>query len=300
MCETKLLTPEAGFEYRRLTLKRYQSSLFTCDKENVAAAGASSETGEPLGLALAVRLNDSDSWSLCSIFVTEPARSRGLGMKLWKTLSGELKSRGAKRILFQAVLREEPEKALTGFFVKAGFQKPERIAKIFSYSCEGALRSSFVRASREGDIPGDGSFRMVSPKELSGEEIEEMQKNEGGWYPRFVSPFIGWDYISSECSVFAVDKATGKVSAWITAMNVNDDAYILYRTFFTREEYRDTGIGLHIFSEAVRRHYALCPEKKALASVPMDNARSMRFNELFFQGAHDHVSYEISAEYFLL
>lgn len=299
MYETKLLRPDAAFEYRKLTLKKYQSILFTCDKDNIAAAGAASETGEPLGLALAVRLNDSDSWTLCSIFVIESARSQGLGMKLWRTLSEELKARGAKRILFQAVLREEPEKALTGFFVKAGFQKPERIAKIFSYSGEGALRSSFVRASREGAIQSDGRFQMVSPKELSREAIEEMQKNEGGWYPRFVSPFIGWDYISSECSVFAVDKETGKTAAWLTAMNVNDDTYILYRTFFTREEYRDTAVGLHIFSEAVRRHYAFCPEKKALASVPMDNERSMRFNELFFRGAHDHVSYEISAEYFL-
>jgi hypothetical protein len=141
---------------------------------------------------------------------------------------------------------------------------------------------------------------MVSPKELSEKEIEEIRKNEGNWYPGFVSPFIGWSCISDECSVFALDSLTGKAAAWVTGLNVNNDTYILFRTFFTREEFRDTSIGLYTFSEAVRRYYANCPEKKALASVPVDNEKSMRFNELFFQGAHDHVSREILAEYFFL
>lgn len=306
MTEIKLLSTIEGFEYRKLSLKKYQRYLFNCDKENVIALGASSGEGKPLGLALAFAIgedgapvNQSTDWVLCSIYVKEMHRGQGLGRGLWEALSEELKRRGARHVSFQSVLREIAEKDLTAFFEAAGFQKPKRVAKIFSYSSEKALGSSFVRASKEGILGQGGKFQMVSPKELPAKALEEMKENEGDWYPEFVSPFIGWGHISEDCTVFAIDSMTGKVAAWLTAMDVNDGTYLLYRTFFTREEYRDTAIGLYTFSEAVRRHFALCPEKMALASIPLDNERSMRFNELFFQGTQEHVSYEISTEYFL-
>ena len=309
MTEITFLTRDEAFEYRNLTLKQYQRVLFTCGNENVIAVGASEE-GKPLGLILACRRgktdaqndhpaqgHDSGQWQLCSIFIKEGYRAKGIGKKLWEALVGALESRGACRISFQSVLREGTEKNLSGFFTAVGFEKPERIAKIFSYSAEKTLESSFVKACKEETMKAEGRFRMISPKEISKEALWDLRKNEGNWYPAFVSPFIGWDVMNNECTVFAIDSVSGKMAAWITAMDVNQGSYLLYRTFFTREEFRDTSIGLYIFSEAIRRFYAFCPEKKALASVPMDNEKSMRFNELFFQGAHDHVSYEISAEY---
>ena len=311
MTEITLLTPDEVFEYRNLTLKQYQRLLFTCNNGNVIAVGASEE-GKPLGLILVCRRGkadvqnqdgaqeqDSDQWYLCSVFIKEAYRSQGIGRKLWEALIGALASRGAGRISFQSVLREGAEKSLTGFYAAVGFAKSERIAKIFSYSAEKTLESSFVKACREETIKEEGRFRMVSPKEIPEEALCDMRKNEGNWYPAFVSPFIGWNEINHDCTVFAIDRVSGKTAAWITAMDVNNGSYLLYRTFFTREAFRDTSIGLYIFSEAIRRFYAFCPEKKALASIPMDNEKSMRFNELFFQGAHDHISYEISAEYIL-
>lgn len=311
MTEITFLTQDEAFEYRSLTLKQYQRTLFTCNNENIIALGASEE-GKPLGLLLACRRGMADAqnhdhvqghdlgqWFLCSIFIKEDYRAQGLGKKLWEALVGALTLQGACKISFQSVLREDTEKNLTGFFTAVGFEKPERIAKIFSYSGEKTLESSFVKACRKETIQEEGRFRMISPKEISEEALSDIRKNEGNWYPPFVSPLIGWDVMNNECTVFAIDSVSGKTAAWITAMDVNNGAYLLYRTFFTREEFRGTSIGLYIFSEAIRRFYAFCPEKKALASVPMDNEKSMRFNELFFQGAHDHVSYEISAEYIL-
>ncbi|MDD3169015.1 MAG: GNAT family N-acetyltransferase [Eubacteriales bacterium] len=309
MTEIIFLTQEDAFEYRNLTLKQYQGVLFTCGKENVIAVGASEE-GKPLGLILACRRgklgpqNDDPAqehtpgqWQLCSIFIKEDSRAQCIGKKLWEALAGALASRGAWKISFQSVLREETERSLAGFFVAVGFQKPERIAKIFSYSGEKTLESSFVKACRKETRKEEGRFQMISPREISEEVLSELRKNEGNWYPAFVSPFIGWNQMNQECTVFAIDSVSGKMAAWITAMDVNNGDYLLYRTFFAREEFRGTSIGFYIFSEAIRRFYAFCPEKKALASIPMDNEKSMRFNELFFQGAHDHVSFEISAEY---
>jgi GNAT superfamily N-acetyltransferase len=311
MTEITFLTQDEAFEYRNLTLTQYQRVLFTCGNENVIAVGASEE-GKPLGLILACRRGKTDTqnhdpsqghglaqWYLCSIFIKEDHRAQGIGKKLWEAFVEALASRGARKISFQSVLREETEKSLVGFFAAVGFEKPKRIAKIFSYSGEKTLESSFVKACSQETIQAEGRFRMVSPKEISEEALCDMRENEGDWYPGFVSPFIGWNQLNHECTVFAIDSVSGKTAAWITALDVNNGAYLLYRTFFTREEFRNTSIGFYIFSEAIRRFYTCCPEKKALASIPMDNEKSMRFNELFFQGAHDHISYEISAEYFL-
>ena len=306
MTVIKLLTLEEGFEYSKLTFNRYLRFLFTCGKQNIIAVGVESEEGMPLGLALACGPEDKDltaydpgHWYLCSMYVKKEVRGQRNGRRIWERFAAELKNRDVRKLTFQSVLREETENEMTRFFEAVGFTGMERIARIFRYSSENALKSSFVKASAENTLAGDDRFLFVSPGELSTESLEEMGKNDGNWYPEFVSPFIGWSCISKECSVFAVDRTSGKVAAWITAMDVNNKMDILYRTFFTREEYRSTPIGLLIFSEAVKRHYERCPKKKALASIPMNNERSMRFNELFFQGSYDHISYEICAEYFI-
>ncbi|MEL7656603.1 MAG: GNAT family N-acetyltransferase [Bacillota bacterium] len=304
MVEINLLTPVDGLEYKKLTLSKYRGCLFNCNSENVIAVGASNSQGEPVGLALSYGAAPNEQkdktieeWFLCSIFVKDGYRRQGIGRMLWESLSKELMLRGAGELSFQAVLRESPEKELSSFLTNMGFEKPDRVAKIFSYTCDKIMDSPFVRASLDDTFSKDERFRFVSPKELSGEALAEMRENKGDWYPEFVSPFIGWDSFNEDCTVFAIDSQNEKVAAWITAMDVNQDSYILYRTFFTREEYRDTPIGFHIFSEAVRKHLTLYPDRKVLSSVPVDNERSMRFNELFFRGTYDHISYEIVTRY---
>lgn len=304
MIEVKLLTSFEGLEYRKLTLSKYRGCLFNCNRENVIAVGASNCEDDLAGLALAYGIveeagadKDLKDWLLCSIYVKDVYRRTGLGRELWETLSDELKLRGAEQITYQAVLRETPEQELSSYLVNMGFEKPDRVAKIFSYTCDRIMASPFVKASLDETFKNDERFRFVSPKELSGETLSEIRENKGHWYPEFVSPFIGWDSLNEDCTVFAIDSRNEKVAAWITAMDVNQDTYMLYRTFFTREEYRDTPIGFHIFSEAVRKHLTMYPERKVLSSVPIDNERSMRFNELFFRGTYDHISYEIIAKY---
>ncbi len=308
MVEVKLLTPSEALEYKNLTLKKYRGCLFHCNKENVIAVGAFSSQEGPFGLALAYGVPGEEGseglgkaikeWVLCSVYVKDGYRKQGIGRELWKLLADELKLRGAERLLFQAVLREAPERELCSYLLNMGFEAPNKIAKIFHYSCDKIMESPFVKASLDETFKQEERFRFVSPKELSGEALTELRENKGGWYPEFVSPFIGWDSFNEDCTVFAIDSQNGKVAAWITAMDVNQHTYILYRTFFTREEYRDTPIGFHIFSEAVRKHLTLYPGRKVLSSVPIDNERSMRFNELFFRGTYDHISYEVLAQYF--
>jgi hypothetical protein len=36
-------------------------------------------------------------------------------------------------------------------------------------------------------------------------------------------------------------------------------------------------------------------DRGGIASIPVDNERAMRFSELFFRGAYDHISYEVTA-----
>ena len=304
MVEVKLLTPSEALEYKNLTLNKYRSCLLSCNKENVIAVGASSSLGEPIGLALAYGVTGDEgagkaieNWFLCSIYLKGGYRQQGTGRKLWELLSEELRLRGAGQLSYQAVLREAAEKELSTFFVNMGFENPNKIAKIFNYSCDRIMESPFVKASLDSTFKQDERFRFVSPKELSEEALKELRENEGSWYPEFVSPFIGWDSFNGDCTLFAIDNLNEKVAAWITAMDVNQDTYILYRTFFTREDYRDTQIGFSIFSEAVRKHLTLYQDRKVLSSVPVDNERSMRFNELFFRGTYDHVSYEIMTRY---
>jgi hypothetical protein len=89
------------------------------------------------------------------------------------------------------------------------------------------------------------------------------------------------------------------VAGWITALDVNENTRILYRSFFTREDYRDTQIGFLLFIEAIKRHLSYFMDRGGIASIPMENERAMRFSELFFREAYDHISYEVTAKIFL-
>ncbi len=131
---------------------------------------------------------------------------------------------------------------------------------------------------------------MVSSKELPKEALEEMQKNEG-----VVSPVCKSFYRLGQHQRGLYGICPGPISGKVAAGSppgVNDGGYILFRTFLKG---RNTGIRRLGFTNFRSSKKKLCLSriKKALASVPSDNERSMRLTKLFFQGKQHHVSYEI-------
>ncbi len=297
-----ILNPADAPYYIPLTFQMHRRYLLNCDRENIIAAGASDETGEPYGLALALNPfgpngKKNDFWYLTSFFVRKESRRRGIGRELWKALKKELELRGCRKICFQTVLREERLEEVVPFFKAIGFEEPRIIAKIFAYDNKTIERSPFIRGTLANAFQPDPRFRFVSFDRLTREQQMELETNDGGWYPPFVSPLIGKEQMNEKCTTFAVDNENEKIAGWITALDVNDNTRILYRSFFTREEYRDTPVGFLIFTEAVRNHLEHYRDRGGLASIPTDNDRAMRFSTLFFRDAFDHISYEIESSY---
>ena len=297
-----ILNPADAFGYIPLTFSMNRQHLLHCDRENIAAFGASDGEGGPCGLILALAVYGpdgkmSDAWYLASVFVTEAARRRGVGRELWNELKKELKARGCKQLRCQTVLKEERLAELIPYFVAMGFNEPRRIAQIFAFDDSTIEKSPFIRGTLADAFPPDPRFRYISYDSLSREQLSELEKNEGGWYPAFVSPLIGKDQMNRKCTTFAVDNGNGKIAGWITALDVNNNTRILYRSFFTREEYRDTPVGFSVFTEAVKNHLKYYRDRGGLSSIPTDNDRAMRFSMLFFRGAYDHISYEIESSY---
>lgn len=288
--------------YIKLTFRMNRGYLLNCGNENIIAAGAADEAGKPCGLALALSPfgpdgKMSETWHLISIFTEEECRGRGVGRGLWNELSKELRIRGCKELHFQAVLREDRVGEMIRYFNAMGFEEPKRLAQIFAFDSITVRKSPFVKGALADSFQPDPRFRFVSYASLSRDQQSELERNEGGWYPPFVSPLIGKESANEKCTIFAVDRERDKTAGWITALNVNDGTRILYRSFFTREEYRDTPVGFFIFTQAIKNHLEYYPERGGLSSIPTDNERAMRFSALFFRGAYDHISYEIESNY---
>lgn len=297
----KRITKEQSEEYGPLTLSSYRPYLSHCDQQNIIAMGARDGNNTPCGLILAVTQYDekramNPSWVLCSIYVSPKMRQHGIGRALWTATEKELEERGCERVRLQSVLREQGLDSVVPYLVAMGFSEPKKVAKIFSFSKERIQESPFTRGSLQDVFQQDQRFAIRSFEELSESNRGEIEANEGQWYPEFVSPFIGERQINTKCTLFAIDPKKERVAGWVTALDVNQNTRILYRTFFTREEYRDTPIGFSLFTEAIKRHLTWYMDRGGIASIPVDNERAMRFSELFFRGAYDHISYEIEAK----
>ncbi len=297
-----ILKPEQSFGFLPLTFQTNRQYLFHCDKENIIAVGASDEDDKPCGLFLALATFDpngkkNDTWYLLNIFVKEDARRRGIGRGLWNELKKELENSGCKKIGYQAVLREERLEEVIPFSIAMGFEQPRKIAQIFAFQKDTIEKSAFVKGTLAGAFQPDAQFRYVSFDMLSQGQLSELERNEGDWYPQFVSPLIGKEKANQKCTIFAVDSEKGKIAGWITALDVNNDTRILYRSFFTRQEYRETPVGFFIFVAAINNHLKYYRERGGLSSIPTDNERAMRFGTLFFRNAYDHISYEIESHY---
>lgn len=297
-----ILNPADALGYISLIFQINRPYLFRCDQENIIAVGASDETGKPCGLILALTSfgpdgKKNDSWYLASVFVHEKARRRGVGRKLWDELKKELKARGCRKIAFQTVLREERLDDMVPYFKAMGFEDPGKVAQIFAFDNKTIEKSPFIIGTLADAFRPDSRFRFISFDRLTQEQRLELEANEDGWYPQFVSPLIGKEYRNEKCTIFAVDNENEEIAGWITALDVNDSTRILYRSFFTREEYRDTPVGFFIFIEAVKNHLKYYRDRGGLSSIPMDNDRAMRFSTLFFRDAYDHISYEIESSY---
>lgn len=297
-----ILSPADTLGYIPLTFQMNRRYLANCDKPNIIAVGAADEEGKPCGLALALtafgpdgRMNDA--WFLASIHVKENLRRRGIGRGLWNELKRELEARGCKQLRYQSVLREERLAELIPWSVAMGFDEPKKIAQIFAFDNRSIEKSPFVRGSLADAFKPDPRFRYISFDLLSADQQSELEKNAGGWYPPFVSPLIGKEQMNQKCTIFAVDNEKEKIAGWITALDVNNETRILYRSFFTREEYRDTPVGFFIFTEAIKNHLEYYRERGGLSSIPTDNERAMRFSTLFFRDAYEYISYEIESHY---
>lgn len=303
-----LQDPPKAQEWVHLTFQQYRPYLDHCDQENILVVGARDTLGIPCGLAVAVaqsssasaatNFEDPDSkWFLCSLFVKESHRRMGVGRSLWSSLSSELGKRGCDKLSLQIVLRENTLDAVEPFLGAMGFQEIRRIAKVFSFNKEHIQESPFTKGAMANVFRAGDQFRLLTFDELSEANLAELEANEGGWYPAFVSPLLGQQKFNQRCTTFAVDPQTEKVAGWITAIDVNQDQRILYRSFFTREEYRDTPVGFFLFVEAIKNHLNYYMDRGGIASIPVDNDRAMRFTDLFFRNAVDHISFEITAAF---
>jgi GNAT superfamily N-acetyltransferase len=298
----KILNAIDALRFTSLTFQVNRHYLLNCDRDNIIAIGAYDQDGTPCGLILAFTSIDQNkeknsAWYLASIFVKENLRRSGIGRSLWNELKKTLEGHGCETIQFQTVMKEERLEEFIPYCVAMGFPEPDRIAKIFGFNNDAIERSPFIRGTLAEAFQPDPRFRYISFDLLTQEQRRELEANEGGWYPEFVSPLIGKEQANKKCTTFAVDNERDKIAGWITALNVNNNTRILYRSFFTREEYRDTQVGFFIFTEAVKNHLKYYRDRGGLSSIPTDNERAMRFSTLFFRNAYDHISYELEGQY---
>lgn len=295
--EINCITDDEALLYLKFTTKKYRQILMCCQRPNVIAVGVKAG-GEPCGLLLAVyeprnKLKEPETWWLLSFFIARKKRRCGLGGAAWDKAVEEIRKNGGTGLGFQCVLAQEEYEELSSFLKKRCQQTIiHTMATIFRLNAEEVGKSNFGKSCENGAFQIESQFCVLSFDEMSRAQKELLKNGEAQWYPENLSPFIMEAQRDDACTIFASDGQGGEIVGWINVPAVNGGRDMLYRSFFTKPEYRKTKLGFYLLTISIRRHLERYRDRGVLFAVAEDNPRMERYVRRLFREVQMKISYE--------
>ncbi|MDQ5984020.1 MAG: hypothetical protein RUMPE_01049 [Eubacteriales bacterium SKADARSKE-1] len=259
--------------------------------QNTLAFGA--KAGEfACGIILAEKSEEEiDQWDIKVFFISQIFRYQSIGPALIKLLINTLKEKGCKKIIFQAVTSKKSIDELGRFLYKYGFSKPELLTVIYRFNPDVLLKNnSFVKSAYTSIFTCPKNVKIVSINEIDPPLLDKIKNNETLHFPDNLSPFANEHDLSATNTWFAITDQN-EIVGWITGLSAPGDI-ILYRSFFVREDYRNSALGFFIINKAIKFHAEQYKNKQALCAIAIDNEKTLKFLSLYFKNLYEHKKYE--------
>jgi len=243
-----------------------RGDLLRADQQQIVALGAR-VFASPAGLILA-RVPGHFQEARIAVFRVSPGfRNNGLGTALITALEERLESASCRgvRILFREA-EGEASSAIRAILRKRAWSEPRLKDLIFR------VDQRVIDADWMAMPTQPATYRIEPWTDLSEADRRHLQ-DDHGWYPDYLSPFIGLDDLEPLNSL--VIKREDAVVGWIITRRIAPDTILYYR-FFLHPAERVSGRGIALLAEAIRRQCATDVEH-GIFSVDADNRAMLRF-----------------------
>lgn len=246
----------------------------------------------PCGIILAKK-NNNNQWNIKIFFVSEFFRKQGIGSILIKTLIKELKQKNCKKIIFSAVTSKKSIDDLEKFLYHYGFSKPEILTIVYRFNFETLFNNNpFIQSVYNAVLTLPKNIKLKSIDEIDTSLLEKLKNDKNLKFPENLSPFANEHDLKTAIKIFAIN-SQNEILGWMSGLSAPGNL-ILYRSFFVREDYRNSALGFFIINKAIKNHIDFYKNKDALCAIEVDNTRTLRFLSLYFKDLYEHKKYEFS------
>lgn len=240
---------ETASLYQSFTFPYYRSKLQAIEPNgSVVAIAATSNLGEPIGLALAEIGQDDKSAFVRSIFVKPNYRSIGIGTALSIRLEEELSIRGCTEAKLDYTTGKPTIPALERLLQKCNWAPPQ-----FNYLVCKSNQNKIFHApwmQREYRLPA--AFSIFPWVEITPEERQAIQQEQEAkqWIPAFHIPFRHETDDLEPLNSLGL-RYKGQVVGWILTHRIAPDT-IRYTSMFVRQDLQRMARGIALLVKAIR------------------------------------------------
>jgi len=233
--------------YERLTFPILRCLLQSVSEEESIVAITASEQDLPIGLALAVLLDDETA-DLLSIFVEPAYRCTGVGTALLMRLTDELSDRACTKINLTYTARKPTTPALERVLQKCEWVTPQPRMVV----CKGKVEPMMAApwAQRYGHLPA--AYQIVDWQAITLEERQIISNQQAiqPWIPEDLVPFQHEKDLEPLNSLAL--RYQGQVVGWLVNHRLNPTT-IRYTCSFVRKDLQRMGRIIPLYIEAAKR-----------------------------------------------
>jgi GNAT superfamily N-acetyltransferase len=253
--------------FLRFTYPAYQQTLWLADDAGPVGAWVGDE---PAGLAMTVKGDEDGLARICSIFVDERFRRRGIGTAPLARLEESQHRRGIRRLELGHRRPSESAVATQRMLDRLGWPPaaPERLL----CTCDRRmLEAAWMKVA--ADLPPD--CEIVSWSEITrGERLALVASQVlNPWIPPSLNPFNYED--TMEFNSVGL-RCRGEVFGWVLTQRF-DATTLIYSCSYMRPDQQRRGRMVPLYQEAIRRHGERMDLPNACWAVPHVRPLMVRF-----------------------
>jgi GNAT superfamily N-acetyltransferase len=260
----------AVFFYQAFTYPRFRIKLQALTPEGNTVGIAASDSGKPIGLALAEILPDGKSAEMLSIFVARTHRRQGIGKALLTRLEEELFLRGCTSVELVYITGQPTTLALEGLLQRCNWTSPQPRRIVCKSTTDKIAKAPWMQKSRLPD-----SYTIFPWVQITTEErvaIYQQQQAEP-WIPPDLIPPTCEKHLDPLNSLGL--RYQGQVVGWVLTERIAPDT-ISYNSMFVRQDLQKMGRGISLVANAIQRQ-AQANIPRGIYAVWLTNTPMIRF-----------------------
>jgi len=246
----RVLTTSDAAPFFGMTYRTYLPLLsYLADDSAGFAVGAFVEN-VPAGLILADRKPLPDATQIVSIFVAQPMRRQGIAGGLVARMEQELAECGVTEAFAVFPSGKDSTPHLERIFAEQGWSEPQPRMYLFQASEKSMDQLMTAPFMRPTELPPDYVFFPWGEHTPNDRQIV-IAGLEAGRFPAMLSPYAEPAIVDPVVSLGL--RYRGEIYGWMICHRIAPQT-VRYTALYVRDDIPHKGLGIRMFTEAIKRH----------------------------------------------